>query len=140
MPAAKSAMAEGGRGGGDGTSTSGGAGDELPFGSKYPGLQPAKVKEAVAALLKYVGAQQSADKVLFQEDEMLYLVRPTIFRPAVLRPAERSAASAGAPPQRQGGGGRLHDTQPWSAERSPQHSLTAAVGCNVRLAVQSAVS
>ena len=42
--------------------------------SKFAGLQPSKITEAVAALLKYVGANNSAEKVLFQEDEMLYLV------------------------------------------------------------------
>lgn len=56
-------------------STSGGAGDELPLGSKFSGLQPSKILEAVAALLKYVGANTAAEKVLFQKDEMLYLVR-----------------------------------------------------------------
>ena len=55
-------------------STSGGAGDELPLGSKYAGLQPSKIRDAVAALLKYVSADATAEKVLFQEDELLYLV------------------------------------------------------------------
>lgn len=76
MPAVKKADTAAEERDGGGTSTSGGAGDEpLPLGSKFPGLQPCKVKEAVAALLKYVGAQQESEKALFQEDEMLYLVR-----------------------------------------------------------------
>mmetsp|Transcript_15882 Transcript_15882/g.47796 ORF Transcript_15882/g.47796 Transcript_15882/m.47796 type:complete len:285 (+) Transcript_15882:251-1105(+) len=75
MPAVKKADTAAEERGGGHTSTSGGAGDEpLPLGSKFPGLQPGKVKEAVAALLKYVGAQQESEKALFQEDEMLYLV------------------------------------------------------------------
>ena len=78
MPSSKSGMTAMERGGGD-TSTSGGTGDEpLPLGSNFSGLQPVKVTEAVAALLKYVGAQQAPEKVLFQDDEMLYLVRPSI--------------------------------------------------------------
>ena len=57
-------------------STSGRSGDELPLGSKFSGFQPSKILEAVAALQKYVGADTSAEKVLFQEDELLYLVSP----------------------------------------------------------------
>lgn len=55
-------------------STSGGAGDERPLGSKFAGLQPSKIIEAVTALLQYVGANTAAEKVLFQEDEILHLV------------------------------------------------------------------
>lgn len=40
----------------------------------YPGLDPEKVKDAVAALLKYTGASTSAEKILFQEEEMIFLV------------------------------------------------------------------
>lgn len=56
-------------------STSGRGADDLTLKGKFTGLQPAKVLEAVGALLKYVGADTSAEKVLFNEDELLYLVR-----------------------------------------------------------------
>lgn len=79
MPTSMSGMTARERGSGD-TITSGGAGDEpLPLGSSFSGLQPGKVTEAVAALLKYVGAQQAPEKVVFQDDEMLYLVGTSIF-------------------------------------------------------------
>lgn len=40
----------------------------------YTGLDPAKITDAAAALLKYVGASTSAEKILFQEEEMIFLV------------------------------------------------------------------
>ncbi len=55
-------------------STSGREAEHLPLGSNFAGLQPGKILTAVTALLKYVGSSTSAEKVLFQEDELLYLV------------------------------------------------------------------
>jgi hypothetical protein len=55
-------------------STSGREQSDATLSSKFAGLQPSKILEAVGALQKYVGASTSAEKVLFQEDEMIYLV------------------------------------------------------------------
>lgn len=56
------------------SSESEGAVGKSTLSINYPGLDPAKVKDAVAALLKYTGASESAEKILFQEEEMIFLV------------------------------------------------------------------
>jgi hypothetical protein len=57
--------------------TSGREHSDAALSSKFAGLQPGKILEAVGALQKYVGASTSAEKVLFQEDELMYLVGAT---------------------------------------------------------------
>ncbi len=39
-----------------------------------PGLDPAQIKKAAAALLKFVSTQQEESKELFEDDEIFYLV------------------------------------------------------------------
>lgn len=58
-------------------STSGREHSDAALSNKFAGLQPSKILEAVGALQKYVGASTSAEKVLFQEDELIYLVGAT---------------------------------------------------------------
>lgn len=47
----------------------------LEMATKTPGLDEKQVSKAVTALLKFAGKQKAEKKELFEEDDLLYLVR-----------------------------------------------------------------
>jgi hypothetical protein len=60
-----------------------------------PGLDEAQLKRAVTALLKHVAKQHEGAKELFDDDELLYLVRARRQAPAVSRAALAAYTGSG---------------------------------------------
>ena len=64
---------------------------------KLVGLSEEQLKKAITALLKFVGRQKEESSSLFDEDELLYLVRDACTpSPAALRSASPANAGRGA--------------------------------------------
>jgi hypothetical protein len=72
-----------------------------------PGLDEAQLKRAVQALLKHVAKQHEGAKELFDDDELLYLVRASQQAPAVSKAVRAAHMRAAASEERVRGARRL---------------------------------